>query len=555
MNDSQPQQQPQKRKRQRVDSSTPSDPSTTITTKIDKRNNNSRIRIPASCATGLAQITQELGLRSNGEAIHWLLQQSRPELVSPLPNKPPVGSKKTATPKLNTTDNNSNSNSTNVLVPNPVAFAYSEDGGNGKINALIPVGENGGDGEFMLGGDDDEEVEEEEEEGDAFMGDHCRGPRPTVRATVVQASTVFYDTPATLGIVLFSFCFSLFVGLSIPCVLTLNQCDHHLLKSKVLCYHQDSGVVGLDDKAERLIAGAAAYGSQLVVFPEAFVGGYPRFINFDITDANHPIEEYEEFRKYHTAAIDVPGPEVDRLAAICLKYKVHLVMGVVERVGVTLYSTLLFFDSQGQCLGKNRKLIPTASEHMIWQSGEKATPPVYKTSVGMIGGLACWDNRMPPLRTELYSEGVEIYCAPTADARDAWKASMTHIAVEGGCFVLSANQFCQRKDYPLRPVNDSRDTNGDLSPDSVVCSGGSVIISPSGAVLAGPNCQGESLISADLDLDEITQAKLEYDVVRHAASLGLNRKLVSSVSFVKNEDFFLVNYNLDIEAGFCWFQQ
>lgn len=96
--------------------------------------------------------------------------------------------------------------------------------------------------------------------------------------------------------------------------------------------------------------------------------------------------------------------------------------------------------------------------------------------------------------------GVEIYCAPTADSRDVWQASMTHIALEGGCFVLSANQFCQRKDYPPPPEYLFSGTEEELTPDSVVCAGGSVIISPSGAILAGPNYDGEALISADLGL-------------------------------------------------------
>lgn len=98
------------------------------------------------------------------------------------------------------------------------------------------------------------------------------------------------------------------------------------------------------------------------------------------------------------------------------------------------------------------------------------------------------------------SAGVEIYCAPTADARDVWQASMVHIALEGGCFVLSANQFCRRKDYPPPPDYVFAGAEEEPSMDSVVCAGGSVIVSPSGAVLAGPNYEGEALISADLGM-------------------------------------------------------
>ncbi|VFQ98961.1 unnamed protein product [Cuscuta campestris] len=293
------------------------------------------------------------------------------------------------------------------------------------------------------------------------------GDSSTVRATVVQASTVFYDTPATL------------------------------------------------DKAERLLAEAASYGAQLVVFPEAFIGGYPRGSTFGITIGKRTPKGNEEFRKYHAAAIDVPGPEVYRLATMAGKYKVYLVMGVIEREGYTLYCTVLFFDSQGRYLGKHRKVMPTAMERIIWGFGDGSTIPVFETPIGKIGAAICWENRMPLLRTALYAKGIEIYCAPTADARDVWQASMTHIALEGGCFVLSANQFCRRKDYPPPPEYVFSDTEEDLTPDSIVCAGGSVIISPSGTVLAGPNFDGEALISADLDLGDIAREKFAFDVVGH----------------------------------------
>ncbi|KAK1297272.1 Bifunctional nitrilase/nitrile hydratase NIT4B [Acorus calamus] len=288
----------------------------------------------------------------------------------------------------------------------------------------------------------------------------------TVRATIVQASTVFYDTHATL------------------------------------------------DKAEKFIAEASAYGSQLVVFPEAFIGGYPRGSSFGVMIGSRSDKGKEDFRKYHASAIDVPGPEVDRLAAMAGKYKVYLVMGIIERAGYTLYCTILFFDDHGRYLGKHRKLMPTALERVIWGFGDGSTIPVYETPIGKIGALICWENKMPLLRTALYGKGIEIYCAPTADARDVWQASMTHIALEGGCFVLSANQFCRRKDYPS-PPDYFFGVDDDLALDAVVCAGGSVIISPSGAVLAGPNYEGEALISADLDLGEIVKAKFDFDVVGH----------------------------------------
>lgn len=290
----------------------------------------------------------------------------------------------------------------------------------------------------------------------------------SVRATVVQASTIFYDTPATL------------------------------------------------EKAERLIADAAAQGSQLVVFPEAFIGGYPRGNTFGVVIGTRTPKGKEDFRKYHGSAIDVPGPETDRLAALAGRYKLSLVMGVIERAGGTLYCTVVFFDSGGEYLGKHRKLMPTASERLIWGFGDGSTLPVFDTSVGKLGAVICWENRMPLLRTAMYGKGIELYCAPTADARRSWQASMIHIALEGGCFVLSANQFCRRHDYPPAPeyiYSGLGET--EPGPEEVVCAGGSVIISPAGTILAGPNFDGEALITADLDMTDIVRAKFDFDVVGH----------------------------------------
>ncbi|XP_042498889.1 bifunctional nitrilase/nitrile hydratase NIT4A-like isoform X1 [Macadamia integrifolia] len=275
--------------------------------------------------------------------------------------------------------------------------------------------------------------------GAPFAGDVDMGidsNPPMVRVTVVQASTIFYDTPATL------------VG-------------------SILNYRDTSFSFNLRaDKAERLIADAASSGSQLIVFPEAFIGGYPRGSTFGVTFGYRTAKGKEDFQKYHASAIDVPGPEVERLAVIAGKYKVYIVMGVTERDGYALYCTVLFLDSHGNYLGKHRKLVPTALERLIWGSGDGSTLPVYETPIGKIGAAICWENRMPLLRTAMYAKGVEIYCAPNAEARDVWQASMTHVAIEGGCFVLAANQFCQRKNYPPPPDYVFVDRDEELSPNS-----------------------------------------------------------------------------------------
>ena len=237
-------------------------------------------------------------------------------------------------------------------------------------------------------------------------------------------------------------------------------------------------------KAEALAREAAGQGARLVVFPEAFVGGYPRGSGFGAVIGDRSEAGREEYRRYWDGAVDVPGPAVEALGRIAAESGVFVVMGVIERDGGTLYCTVLFFDDEGVYLGKHRKLMPTASERLVWGFGDGSTLPVFDTPLGRLGAVICWENYMPLLRMAMYAKGIEIYCAPTADAREAWQSTVRHIALEGRCFVLSANQFARRSDYPADhplPVDD---------PDAVICTGGSVILGPLGEVLAGPLTEG-----------------------------------------------------------------
>src|SRR5205807_5653025 len=168
-----------------------------------------------------------------------------------------------------------------------------------------------------------------------------------------------------------------------------------------------------------------------------------------------------------------PGPAVDRLARTARSYGIYLVVGVVEREGGTLYCCVLFFAPDGRYLGKHRKIMPTASERLVWGFGDGSTMPVFDTPFGKLGAVICWENYLPLMRAAMYAKGVELYCAPTADPRDSWIASMRHIAVEGRCFVLSCNQFNRRGDYP---ANYQAAIDGDAS--TVMSRGGSCIGDP-----------------------------------------------------------------------------
>jgi nitrilase len=264
------------------------------------------------------------------------------------------------------------------------------------------------------------------------------------------------------------------------------------------------------DKVESLAADAAGQGAELAVFPEGFVSAYPKGLDFGARVGLRLPEGREDFKRYYDSAVDVPGPAVTRLAAIAGKNNMHLVIGVIERDGGTLYCTALTFSADGQYLGKHRKLMPTALERLIWGFGDGSTLPVFDTPLGKMGSVICWENYMPAMRLAMYSKGIQLYCAPTADDREVWVASMQHVALEGRCFVLSCNQYTTRGDFP----DDYDAIQGD-DPATVISRGGSCIISPSGKILAGPNYEGEAILMAELDMGDIARGKYDFDVVGH----------------------------------------
>ena len=181
--------------------------------------------------------------------------------------------------------------------------------------------------------------------------------------------------------------------------------------------------------------------------------------------------------------------------------------------GGTLYCSVLYFGPDGRLLGKHRKLKPTATERVIWGEGDGSTLPVLSTEVGRIGGLICWENYMPLARMAMYRQGVELYLAPTADARDVWQATLQHIALEGRCFVLSCNQYMTKTMYPT-DLEGIEDLDG--APEEL-CRGGSAVLSPMGEYLAGPLYGSEGILFADLEATALIEAKFDFDVVGHYA--------------------------------------
>jgi nitrilase len=308
-----------------------------------------------------------------------------------------------------------------------------------------------------------------------------------VTAAVVQASPVMFDTPRTL------------------------------------------------EKLADLASDAAGRGANLVVFPEAFVGGYPKGLDFGARLGLRLPEGREDFRRYFEAAIDVPGPATEAIAAAARAASAHLIVGVIERDGGTLHCTALMFGPDGRLLAKHRKLMPTAMERLVWGFGDGSTLSVVDTPLGKLGSVICWENYMPLLRMAMYAKGIQLYCAPTVDDRDTWLPTMRTIALEGRCFVISACQYLTRADCPA----EYRAIQGD-DPTTVLIRGGSCIVGPLGNILAAPNFDGELIQVAELDRGDIARGKYDFDVVGHYSRpdvfrLHVNEQAQSAVALSGGE--------------------
>ena len=266
------------------------------------------------------------------------------------------------------------------------------------------------------------------------------------------------------------------------------------------------------EKVRSFLQEASVQKPDLVVFPEAFLPGYPRGLSFGTKVGSRSEEGRELWLTYSNNSIAVPSEACDMLGSLANEYKTHLIMGVVEKgESGTLYCSVLYFNSEGKLIGKHRKLKPTGTERVIWGEGDGSALTTYQTPFGKIGGLICWENYMPLARTHIYQSGVDIYIAPTADQRESWQATMKHIACEGRCFVIGCNQYVTKDQY-------SEYLQQELDADrEVLCRGGSVIVDPFGNKVVAPLWDQPGVLHAELDMDLVTKGKMDFDVVGHYA--------------------------------------
>ena len=287
------------------------------------------------------------------------------------------------------------------------------------------------------------------------------------------------------------------------------------MKVKV-CLIQDSPIF-FDKEAslQKLESLVQKYSTEadLIVFPESFIPGYPRGFTFGANVGRRSEEGKALYAEYVNNSIDLGSKDRQRLEDLARSSNSYLVIGATEKESRhgSLYCSMIYVSPKSGLLGVHRKIKPTGTERVIWGEAAGESLVTYDTSIGKLGGLICWENYMPLARMSMYEKGVEIYIAPTADSRQSWTSTMQHVAMEGRCFVLGCNQYFTKSMYPDRFQPLVKDEVENL------CEGGSLIVSPTGDILAGPLFGEAGALIAELDLEEVSKSKLGFDVVGHYA--------------------------------------
>ena len=295
------------------------------------------------------------------------------------------------------------------------------------------------------------------------------------------------------------------------------------------------------EKAVSCVKKAAEQGAELVVFSEAFIPGYPTWIWRLKPGGDWGLSEQLHARLLANA-VQIDSEQLRPLFDAAREHHVSVVCGLEERdqgaSRATLYNTVITIGPDGQLLNRHRKLMPTNPERMVWGFGDGSSLRVVDTPVGRVGTLVCWENFMPLARCALFAQGIEIYIAPTYDSGEKWIRSLQHIAREGGCWVLGSGNLLRVSDLP-----DDFPERERLYPDADewINPGDSLVINPSGDIVAGPLRHESGLIMANIDLEQVSAAKRSLDIVGHYArpdifTLQVNTNAQTPVEFHRGRE-------------------
>uniref|UniRef100_A0A0N4Z9Z0 CN hydrolase domain-containing protein n=1 Tax=Parastrongyloides trichosuri TaxID=131310 RepID=A0A0N4Z9Z0_PARTI len=272
------------------------------------------------------------------------------------------------------------------------------------------------------------------------------------------------------------------------------------------------------EKVETYTEEASKNGCDMIIFPEAFIGGHPKGLSFDF---NYSINDNRnEFKKYFDSSIEYGSYECNILKNIALKYNILLIIGVVERDGCTLYSSMFFYSPSSGRIGRSRKLMPATYEKIVWSRGDGSDVNVFDTKIGKIGCVLSWDSYMPLMRCAMYHKGVEIYLTPTVDDSETWINLIKTIAIEGRCYVLSVSQYLTTSNFPENHI--TRENK-----EKKLIRGGSCVINPLGEVLLSPSYDKETIFYVSIDLNDIVKGKFDLDTTGHFSRPDIFKLIVN----------------------------
>ena len=289
-------------------------------------------------------------------------------------------------------------------------------------------------------------------------------------------------------------------------------------------------------RALESIAEAAGKGASLLVFPEAYIPGYPAWIWRLKPGGDMPLSS-EIHARLRANAVDLEGGDLQPLQDAAARHKATIVIGIneVDRKfsGTTLFNTVVVIGPEGTVLNRHRKLMPTNPERMVWGMGDASGLKVVDTPAGRLGALICWESYMPLARYALYAQGIEIYVAPTWDAGESWLATMRHIAKEGGCWVVGTATAMEGRDVP----EDFPDRDRLFTSEEWINDGDAVVVKPMGTIAAGPHHREKGILYAEIDPEAARRARRSLDVCGHYSrpdifSFSVDRKPLAPATFL-----------------------
>jgi nitrilase len=277
-------------------------------------------------------------------------------------------------------------------------------------------------------------------------------------------------------------------------------------------------------------------GASLIVFPEAYVPGYPTWI-WRLRPGGDMALSGEIHARLRENAVDLAKGHLQPVHDAAAKYGATIVLGINELDGLysgtTVFNTVVVIGPEGTLLNRHRKMMPTNPERMVWGMGDASGLRVIDTPAGRLGSLICWESYMPLARYALYAQDIEIYVAPTWDTGESWIATMRHIAKEAGCWVIGTATAMQGSDVP----DDFPERDKLFKPEEWINDGDAIVVKPMGAIAAGPLNRQKGILYADIDKEAARRARRSLDVCGHYSrpdlfAFSVMRKPFHPASFV-----------------------